>query len=84
MMIFWYCGIYGGEVGRCLRQNIRKLLIWEQVWVSKEGSLATGFYYARSDEVIHRGFAVLEGFVNIFAVPYTIKNVIFRHRSQAR
>lgn len=56
---------------------IRIALIWKHVAVSKNRSLTTAFHRARSTEITHRGFIVLERFTNILAVPDRTTNIIF-------
>lgn len=62
-------GVYGVVVGRTFGQKIGKPLVWDQVSVNTNMSLATGFYVAWSSEVMYRGITILEGSGRMLAVP---------------
>lgn len=56
----------------CVRENVRRPLIWVRVVTKKDASSATGFYRACCSEIMHWGLNILERFGDIFAVPHRI------------
>lgn len=67
--LVWILRIYGGVVERSVAEKIPKQLMWDEVVKAKDPSLEKGFFHARSNEVMNRGFAILAGLGDIFSVP---------------